>query len=336
MFEKRKKTFAIKIRELTAKRKIPEKLERILLNFHSTYKQSIETHDLSIVDYENLFLTYLDFIVEQLEHPFSFEPYHERITHPYDYYTFGVEFLRPLIDIAESSVLGEENLSRISAQLNAGENVILFANHQTEADPQAISVLLDQEYPEISTEMIFVAGERVLTDPLAIPFSMGRNLLCIYSKRYIDFPPEDKHRKQLHNKKTMQVMSELLKEGKKCIYVAPSGGRDRPNEQGVVEVAPFDPQSIEMFYLMAKKASHPTHFYPLALATYDMLPPPNGIQTELGEARLTKRGAIHLYFGEEIDMGKIVPPEEQEKQRIREKRAEFIWNLVKNDYAVLK
>ena len=40
--------------------------------------------------------------------------------------------------------------------------------------------------------MIFVAGERVITDPLAIPFSMGSNLLCIYSKRYIDHPPEKK------------------------------------------------------------------------------------------------------------------------------------------------
>ncbi len=50
--------------------------------------------------------------------------------------------------------------------------------------------------------MIFVAGERVITDPLAVPASMGRNLLCIYSKRYIDHPPELKSEKQLHNKRT--------------------------------------------------------------------------------------------------------------------------------------
>ncbi len=100
--------------------------------------------------------------------------------------------------------------------------------------------------------MIFVAGERVITDPLAVPFSMGRNLLCIFSKRYIDHPPEQKMKKQLHNKRTMELMSELLSEGGKAIYVAPSGGRDRPNADGVVEIAPFDPQSIEMFYLMAR------------------------------------------------------------------------------------
>jgi glycerol-3-phosphate O-acyltransferase len=43
-------------------------------------------------------------------------------------------------------------------------------------------------------------------------------------------------------------------------YVAPSGGRDRPNQEGIVEVAPFDPQSIEMFNLMAKKSTRPTFF----------------------------------------------------------------------------
>jgi len=58
----------------------------------------------------------------------------------------------------------------------------------------------------------------------------------------------------------MELMSELLSEGGKAIYVAPSGGRDRPNAQGVVEIAPYDPQSIEMFYLMTQRAGHLTHF----------------------------------------------------------------------------
>ena len=70
--------------------------------------------------------------------------------------------------------------------------MIFLANHQIEADPQAISLLLDDLYPNFAENMIFVAGERVITDPFAIPFSMGRNLLCIYSKRYIDHPPEKK------------------------------------------------------------------------------------------------------------------------------------------------
>ena len=56
----------------------------------------------------------------------------------------------------------------------------------------------------------------------------------------------------------MELMSRLLQEGGKVIYVAPSGGRDRRNAEGEIEVAPFDPQSVEMFYLMARKGKN-TH-----------------------------------------------------------------------------
>ena len=127
-------------------------------------------------------------------------------------------------------------------------------------------------------------------------------------------------------------MRELLSEGGKCIYVAPSGGRDRPNAEGIVEVAPFDPQSIEMFYLMAQKAKNKTYFFPMSLATYDLLPPPQNIQHELGEVRKTKRGGIHLSIGPCIDMehfpGSLLPS----KHERREARAKYIWNLVKEAY----
>lgn len=48
---------------------------------------------------------------------------------------------------------------------------------QTEADPQVISLLMEREgYGDVAEKLINVAGHRVTTDPLAIPFSMGRNL----------------------------------------------------------------------------------------------------------------------------------------------------------------
>jgi glycerol-3-phosphate O-acyltransferase len=181
--------------------------------------------------------------------------------------------------------------------------------------------------------MIFVAGERVTTDPLPVPFSMGRNLLCIYSKRYIDHPPEEKARKTLHNRKTMERMSELLSEGSQCVYVAPSGGRDRRNAAGVIEVAPFDPQSVEMFHLMAERAPRATHFYPMALATYDFLPPPETVQVELGEARQARRVGLHLAVGAEVDMTTCPGSELPDKHARREARATFIWQQVAADYA---
>jgi glycerol-3-phosphate O-acyltransferase len=311
---------------------ISEKYKHLLMNFYESYRETLNTHHLSIEPYIPLFCTFLTLVKEQLSNPFAFQPYHEQIRAPFDYYSFGIDFLRPLVDPETSSVEGLSHLEKISSFLKRGDNVILFANHQSEADPLAISLLLEKAHPEIVAKMVFVAGARVIADPLAIPFSMGINLLCIYSKRYIDHPPEQKLKKQLHNKRTMELMCELLAEGSKCIYVAPSGGRDRANAQGIVEVAPFDSQSIEMFHLMVQKAKHPTHFFPLALATYDLLPPPETVQHELGEARVAKRGAIHLAFGEEIDMKHFPGSHIKDKHQLRQVRADYIYHLVKRDY----
>lgn len=326
--------FLNQIDTLHEQKNFPEKLRGILRHFFLSYLQNLSLHRISIAPYKHLLLDFIKLVQEQVQNPYSFQPYHQQIRTPYDYYKFGLDFLRPLIDMSNSSVTGEEHLLEIEKDLKKG-NVILLANHQIEADPQAISILLEKSHPKFAMELIFVAGERVITDPLAIPFSMGRNLLCIYSKRYIDHPPELKHQKQLHNKRTMQLMSDLLSEGGKAIYVAPSGGRDRPNAEGIVEVAPFDPHSIEMLYLMAKKASKPTYFYPMALATYHLLPPPETIQRELGEKRLTKRGGIHLGFGSKIDMDSYPGCEHNDKHVRRKARAEYIWNLVKSLYSSL-
>ncbi len=227
------------------------KYTKLLEGFCQAYKQVPGTLETTIIELREL--------VEK-HRSFKFAPYHEKIRSPYDHYQFGLNFVRALIDFPRSHVHGQEALEQIDSQLRKGENVILLANHQTEADPQIISLLLERTHPHIAEKMIYVAGERVVTDPVAIPFSMGCNLLCIYSKRYIDNPPELKNEKQLHNKSTMELMSSLLKEGGKIIYVAPSGGRDRRSPSGKVDVAPFDPQSIEMFSLMARKAKTPTHF----------------------------------------------------------------------------
>jgi glycerol-3-phosphate O-acyltransferase len=234
-----------------------------------------------------------------------------------------------------SKLLGSNNLDKIEAQLKSGHNVILLANHQTEPDPQAISLRLEKTHPKFAEEMIFVAGHRVITDPLAVPFSMGRNLLCIFSKKYVDIDPATKEEKMQHNQRTMKKMTQLLTEGGKCIYVAPSGGRDRPNAKGVVEVAHFDPQSIEMFRLMALQAGTTTHFYPLALATYALLPPPNSVEKEIGEKRQTQCAPIHLAFGSEIDMERLPGTDLDDKRQIRRARADAIWEEVKRLYREL-
>jgi len=315
---------------------ISDKYATILQYFYEDYLNEVSSTGFSKTQCSELFDVLLDLIIKQITNPHAFQPYHVQIRHPFDYYAFGLDFLRPLVDPTQSKALGLDYAKEIDLLVNNGDNVILLANHQIEGDPQAISLLLESSFPKLGEHMIFVAGERVITDPLAAPFSLGRNLLCIYSKRYIDQPPELKMQKQLHNKRTMERMAELLSEGGKCIYVAPSGGRDRPNEEGVVEVASFDPQSIEMFYLMALKSRRPTFFYTLALKTYSLLPPPQTIQVELGELRKTKRGGIQLCFGPKVDMEHYEGCDHPDKYQRRACRAEQIWNRVVQDYKTLR
>lgn len=186
-------------------------------------------------------------------------------------------------------------------------------------------------------EMIFVAGDRVTRDPLAIPLSLGCNLLCIYSKKYIDTPKELKEHKLLHNKKTLKKMEELLSSGGQAIYVAPSGGRDRKDASGHLQPAPFDPNSIELFYLITSKANRPTHFYPLALYTYDLLPPPSTTQIELGEERIPTYSPAYLAIGQEIDKATLQnTPKELGKEERRARRSGIIYDAVLREYSKLK
>ena len=317
--------FLSQLEQYFSKNLLSKKYHTLFHRFYLGYKEALQKDHIDIKPYEPLLIQFLHLAKEQIEKPFRFEPYHKQVLSPVNHYRFGVEFVRPLIDMNRSSLQGEAYLQEISEKLKNQENVVFLANHQVEADPQAISILLEKNYPELAQNTIFVAGERVIIDPFAIPFSMGCNLLCIYSKRYIDHPAELKTKKQLHNKKTMELMSELLCEGGHSIYVAPSGGRDRINNKGEINVSPFDPSSIELFYLMAQKASKPTSFYPMALYTYDLLPPPDDIQIEIGEERKTKRCGIHLSIGPCLSMENILGPPELDKKKRREFRAEFIW-----------
>ncbi len=278
---------------------------------------------------------YLDLIVKQVKKPFLFEEYHAAVRTPFDHYRFGLDFIRPLIVKESSKVIHPHHLKEIAERVALGENVILLANHQTELDTQAICLMLEPQYPKLAEKMIFVAGHRVIQDPLAIPLSMGCNLLCVYSKKYIEDDPEKKQERLLHNQKTMVQMRQLLSQGGQCIYVAPSGGRDRPGLSGVIEVAKFDPQSIELFWLLAQKSGKKTHFYPLALYTYPLLPPPDEVKKQLGEPRHTKASPVYLAFGKEICMDQERKSQSLTKKQQRDMRAHHIWEVVQQEYRLL-
>jgi glycerol-3-phosphate O-acyltransferase len=321
-----------KLEEYAAGRKMPQKYIDVSRQFFTSYIAATKQLGKSSEEANKSFMALIECVKDYLERPYDFEPYHQKVTAPYDFQALGVNFIRPLVDLTSSTIMRLQLADRIEQQLARKENVIFLANHQTELDPMIIHLLLEKTHPQLGADMIFVAGERVIIDPLAVPFSRGVNLLCIYSKKHIDNPPELKQEKQEHNRRTMLRMRDLLSEGGKAIYVAPSGGRDRPNQEGKVVVAPFDAASVQMLRLMAQQSERPTHFHPLTLVTYNILPPPNVVEKEIGEIRYTKGGAVHMAIGEEVDMDHFPGSDAMDKRQKREALSHFIWNQVNQDY----
>jgi len=238
------------------------------------------------------------------EGKFQFETAHQAMREPFDYYRWGCDFFFPIMAEKKSVFNGKEILETIEEQLAAGENVVFLANHQSEADPQVVSYAFEKlGHGKLAEDIVYVAGHKVTTDPLAIPFSMGRNLLCIHSKKHIDVDPETKGFKQKQNLATMSYMQKVLKEGGTCIWVAPSGGRDRRDvESGEVPLAPFDQKTIDLFRLLGAKSKKPTHFYVMAMVSYDLCPPPDFVTKDVGEVRNIRYSPIGVSLsGVEID-----------------------------------
>ncbi len=295
--------FFKQLERIKAEHKVPDRVLTNLEQFITQFEVACGGH---LPDHQwALFESFTDRVIEQVISPYQFEPYHQKVREPFDYYALGMALWRPLVQWEQSRVLGQEHLETLQKQLAQGDNVIFLANHQAEADPQFIGMVIEPIAPKLAEELIFVAGHRVTTDPVAVPFSLGCDLLCIYSRRHVNHPPELREQKQRHNQKAIAVLGQLLASGGKAVYVAPAGGRDRPNGRGIVEVAAFDPDAIAMMELVAHKAKRPTHFYPLALSTYRLLPPPPTVEKELGEERRTQRGPIGVAFGEALPLSKI-------------------------------
>ena len=107
-------------------------------------------------------------------------------------------------------------------------------------------------------------------------------------------------------------------------------GRDRPDENREILPAAFDEKSVEIFYLLGKKSTSLTHFFPLALFTYHILPPPDTLQIEMGEERKTNKATVHLYFGDEINLENNLQIADKTKKR--KQKTKIIFNTVNTLY----
>src|SRR5581483_6444159 len=123
------------------------------LAFFDSYKKAVLDSKSNLESASSLYKQFVSFVQEQIQNPYQFTSFHKAIRKPFDYYQFGLDFMRPLIDFKHSTLQGVENLKTISSTLKKKENVILFSNHQSEIDPQVISLMIEKEAPELAQEM---------------------------------------------------------------------------------------------------------------------------------------------------------------------------------------
>jgi len=293
-----------------------EKTRVQFLDWYQGYKEQVtapkpDGPGLSEGDVIIIFNRIVDRLILLSKQKYRFASRHEGIVEPYDYFEFGQEYVKPLVNFEESYVRNMHYWNEVSDAIDAGENVVLLANHQTEADAAFLPLFFPNN-PTIGRKVFYVAGGRVVGDPLAQPFSMGRNLFCVHSKKYIDTEedPEEKSAMSKQNRRTLTELSKSMKTGGMLIWIAPSGGRDRLKETPTGErpvPAPFDADAIEMFRSIASKAGRPTYFYPMAMATYSIMPPPSGINKALGEKRVTTFTGCAISLAPRVDLSDSAP-----------------------------
>eukprot|EP00438_Fugacium_kawagutii_P004567 Skav202825 [mRNA] locus=scaffold3852:185537:191481:- [translate_table: standard] len=144
------------------------------------------------------------------------------------------------------------------------------------------------------------AVQQVTTDRLAIPFSKGRYLLSIYSKKYLDEGHAADAEPFIVHAGTEEEQEAKSERNKK----KPGAKRLDGWLEETQRFAPakFDQSSVGLFLLLAQKAARnngpQTHFMPLAMWTHRLVPPPEDAKASVGESRSAQRAAVALNFGE--------------------------------------
>ena len=360
--------FPERLERLLAAGKLDERRGRVLQQWYETYETAARqaAADGALLEYgcasadedtvrqwcSEHFATLFDILVYQQQHPFHFAPYHRAVRGPpFDYAAFGNLMSRPLCDLKRSHMDAQSAavFQRIVEQLQAGDNVCLLGNHQSEADPFAIYHLFRHHFGatgvHLAQSMIYMAGDRVREDPLAAPFSAGRSMLTVYSRKHMNDEPERRAEKQMHNRRTLKEMERLFSQGGQCVWFAPSGGRDRRSlATGRVECAPFDADAIELFRLSAARASRACHYYPMAIGTFVMMPPPDAVERDKGESRVVRYAPLWMSLMPELDWAEVEaaaaaavsagngPAASMSKAEVREARSRYIYERVVRQY----
>ena len=277
-------SFLATIDRLVQEGKFSEKVKSGLIELFTNYKGALMSNDKEAdADGEaaKMIASIAERVAFQYLSPYTFPSRHERILTPFNYFLFGQRYCGNLINFNSSYVGNIEGFVKIREQLDMGDNVVIMANHQSEADPGVWAWMTQYISPSLSTDVYYVAGDRVVLDTFAKPFSMGRNLICVHSKRHMEDDPLLRAEKMKTNQRSVRELGNMLKEGGALIWIAPSGGRDRIDpEIGTYRPAVFDPSAVQLLKRLVDKnsKSHKGHIYPMAMVSAEIMPPPGGVE----------------------------------------------------------
>src|SRR5205823_4279905 len=116
------KPFYSKLEQYVKEGSIPPKYADIIEQFYLCYQEAISSAEGPADYHHDVFVTLLTLIKEQCQNPFDFQPYHALIRKPFDYYQFGLDLVKPLVDLPHSTVSGMDHLKHIADSLEKGEN----------------------------------------------------------------------------------------------------------------------------------------------------------------------------------------------------------------------
>ncbi|KAM3295705.1 hypothetical protein ACQJBY_038164 [Aegilops geniculata] len=92
--------FVLRIKKEVERGKLPPDVADNFENLYYNYKNAVlqngdpNAYQIMLSNMMDLF----DRVLLDAENPFTFQPYHKAIREPFDYYTFGQNYIRPLID----------------------------------------------------------------------------------------------------------------------------------------------------------------------------------------------------------------------------------------------
>jgi len=289
--------------ELVEKGTLDSSVREGLLNLFSSYAGALSMSPrlpASEKEAAQVVAALADRVQVMLEENYTFPSRHTRVLEPFNYFDIGQRAVGNLVDFGASFVGHAERILDMQSAVARGENVLLLANHQSDADGGVWAWMTRELAPSLATDLYYVAGDRVVTDSYAKIYNMGRNLICVHSKKVMDQdPPAVREQKSKINRRSVLELGKLFKQGGAIVWVAPHGGRDRTDASGQLAPGAWDAAAVMLLKRMMDSSPNPGHVYPMAMATAEIMPPPSGEDEE----KPWGMGSVFKYHGVGISIG---------------------------------